>query len=106
MPKNWGTTGFAVNTGKLAKPMTTWKEFWDTAMAEGDGRTMVHDYQLTTIGNALKYFGFSFNSLKAGRAGQGRGTADQGQAASVRRVERLPALDARRRRLDDDVLDQ
>ena len=24
-------------------------------MAEGDGRTMVHDYQLTTIGNALKY---------------------------------------------------
>ena len=30
----------------------------------GDGRTMVHDYQLTTIGNALKYFGFSFNSLK------------------------------------------
>ena len=24
---------------------------------------MVHDYQLTTIGNALKYFGYSFNSL-------------------------------------------
>jgi spermidine/putrescine transport system substrate-binding protein len=23
---------------------------------------MVHDYQLTTIGNALKYFGYSFNS--------------------------------------------
>lgn len=65
VPKNWGTTGFAVNTKKLAKPMTTWKDFWDTAMAEGDGRTMVHDYQLTTIGNALKYFGFSFNSLKA-----------------------------------------
>ena len=65
VPKNWGTTGFAVNTGKLAKPLTTWKDFWDTAMAEGDGRTMVHDYQLTTIGNALKYFGFSFNSLKA-----------------------------------------
>ncbi|MGF7007693.1 ABC transporter substrate-binding protein [Aminobacter sp. BE322] len=64
VPKNWGTTGFAVNTKKLTKPMTTWKEFWDTAMAEGEGRTMVHDYQLTTIGNALKYFGFSFNSLK------------------------------------------
>ncbi|MGX9573557.1 ABC transporter substrate-binding protein [Mesorhizobium sp. f-mel] len=64
VPKNWGTTGFAVNTKKLTKPMTSWKEFWDTAMAEGDGRIMVHDYQLTTIGNALKYFGFSFNSLK------------------------------------------
>ena len=23
---------------------------------------MVHDYQLTTIGNALKYYGYSFNS--------------------------------------------
>ncbi|RWQ36055.1 MAG: spermidine/putrescine ABC transporter substrate-binding protein [Mesorhizobium sp.] len=64
VPKNWGTTGFAVNTKKLTKPITSWKEFWDTAMADGDGRTMVHDYQLTTIGNALKYFGFSFNSLK------------------------------------------
>ena len=27
------------------------------------GRVMVHDYQLTTIGNALKYFGYSFNSI-------------------------------------------
>ncbi|TIX10257.1 MAG: spermidine/putrescine ABC transporter substrate-binding protein [Mesorhizobium sp.] len=63
VPKNWGTTGIAINTKKLTKPMTSWKEFWDTAMAEGDGRTMVHDYQLTTIGNALKYYGYSFNSL-------------------------------------------
>ena len=65
VPKNWGTTGMSINTQKLKKPITTWKEFWDTAMAEGDNRTMVHDYQLTTIGNALKSFGYSFNSLKA-----------------------------------------
>ena len=62
-PKNWGTTGFVVNTAKLTKPMSTWKDFFDTAMAEGDDRVMVHDYQLTTIGSALKYFGYSFNSL-------------------------------------------
>ena len=65
VPKNWGTTGFAVNTaqlGSLPKP-TTWKEFWDITMADVSGRTMVHDYQLTTIGNALKYFGYSFNSI-------------------------------------------
>jgi spermidine/putrescine transport system substrate-binding protein len=65
VPKNWGTTGFAVNTsqlGGLPKP-TTWKEFWDLTKAEFSGRTMVHDYQLTTIGNALKYFGYSFNSV-------------------------------------------
>ncbi len=54
-----------VNTaqlGGLAKP-TSWKEFWDMTQAEFSGRTMVHDYQLTTIGNALKYFGYSFNSI-------------------------------------------
>jgi spermidine/putrescine transport system substrate-binding protein len=65
MPKNWGTTGFAVNTshlGGLGKP-TSWKEFWDLTTADFSGRTMVHDYQLTTIGNALKYFGYSFNSV-------------------------------------------
>lgn len=64
VPKNWGTTGFAVNTKKLTKPMTSWKDFFDVAMESGSGRAMVHDYQLTTIGNALKYYGYSFNSLK------------------------------------------
>ena len=63
VPKNWGTTGFAVNTSHTnGKQLTTWKEFWDMTMAEFSGRTMVHDYQLTTIGNALKYYGYSFNS--------------------------------------------
>ncbi|MES2968739.1 MAG: spermidine/putrescine ABC transporter substrate-binding protein [Pseudomonadota bacterium] len=64
VPKNWGTTGFAYNTNQSGgKKLTTWKEFWDMTMAEFSGRTMVHDYQLTTIGNALKYFGYSFNSI-------------------------------------------
>ncbi len=63
--KNWGTTGFAVNTANLggAPKPTSWKEFWDLARGAFTGRTMVHDYQLTTIGNALKYFGYSFNSI-------------------------------------------
>jgi spermidine/putrescine transport system substrate-binding protein len=63
--KNWGTTGFAVNTANLggAPKPTSWKEFWDLTRGAFSGRTMVHDYQLTTIGNALKYFGYSFNSV-------------------------------------------
>jgi spermidine/putrescine transport system substrate-binding protein len=65
VPKNWGTTGMTINTKKLTKPITSWKEFFDTAMEDGKGRVMVHDYQLTTIGSALRSFGFSFNSLKA-----------------------------------------
>lgn len=63
VPKNWGTTGYVVNTKKVKAKMTTWKQFWDLTMTKCSGRTIVHDYQLTTIGNALKYFGYSFNSL-------------------------------------------
>ncbi len=63
VPKNWGTTGYAVNTTHVTHNMTTWKQFWDLTMSDYSGRTIVHDYQLTTIGNALKYFGYSFNSV-------------------------------------------
>jgi spermidine/putrescine transport system substrate-binding protein len=64
VPKDWGTTGYVVNTKHVkGKPLTTWKEFWDISKTDFSGRTMVHDYQLTTIGNALKYFGYSFNSV-------------------------------------------
>lgn len=64
VPKNWGTTGYAVNTAQTGgREMTTWKDFWDRTREDFSGRTMVHDYQLTTIGNALKYFGYSFNSV-------------------------------------------
>jgi spermidine/putrescine transport system substrate-binding protein len=63
VPKNWGTTGYVINTKKIKDKMTTWKQFWDLTMTKYSGRTIVHDYQLTTIGNALKYFGYSFNSV-------------------------------------------
>jgi spermidine/putrescine transport system substrate-binding protein len=62
--KNWGTTGFAVNTSHTGGTTpATWKEFFDRTQTDFTGRTMVHDYQLTTIGGALKAFGFSFNSV-------------------------------------------
>ncbi|HVJ41955.1 MAG TPA: spermidine/putrescine ABC transporter substrate-binding protein [Dongiaceae bacterium] len=61
--KDWGTTGYSVNTTHISEPMTSWKDFWDLARGKYTGRAMVHDYQLTTIGNALKYYGHSFNSL-------------------------------------------
>ena len=64
LPKNWGTTGMAVNTSKIKSPVTSWKEFFDVAMGEATGRALVHDYQLTTIGNALVALGLGFNSVK------------------------------------------
>ena len=64
LPKNWGTTGIAFNSDKMKSKVATWKDFFDLAMTEADGRAMVHDYQLTTIGNALVSLGYSFNSVK------------------------------------------
>ena len=62
--KNWGTTGMAVNNSHTnGRVLTSWKDFWEITKAEFSGRTTVHDYQLTTIGNALKSFGYSFNSI-------------------------------------------
>ncbi|WP_044043041.1 ABC transporter substrate-binding protein [Octadecabacter antarcticus] len=64
VPKNWGTTGFALNTSHTnGKSMDSWKDFFDRTMDDFSGRTMVHDYQLTTIGAALNYHGYSFNSI-------------------------------------------
>lgn len=62
VPKDWGTTGFVYNSKSMPQKPASWKEFWDLSMNEATGRSMVHDYQLTTIGNALKYYGYSFNS--------------------------------------------
>lgn len=64
IPKNWGTTGIAFNSGKMKSKVTSWKDFFELAATEADGRAMVHDYQLTTIGNALVSLGYSFNSIK------------------------------------------
>jgi spermidine/putrescine transport system substrate-binding protein len=63
IPKDWGTTGYLVRTEMVTEPMTTWKDFWDMTMGTYSGKTTIHDYQLTSIGNALKYFGYSFNSV-------------------------------------------
>ena len=60
--KDWGTTGYCVNTKDVSEKMTSWKDFFDLTRDKYSGRTTVHDYQLTTIGNALKYYGHSFNS--------------------------------------------
>lgn len=64
--KNWGTTGFVVNTDKIKSGPKSWKDFFDVTMGDGSGHTIVHDYQLTTIGAALCALGFSFNSIDPG----------------------------------------
>lgn len=64
IPRNIGTTGYCLNTADYSETNpTTWKEYWDLTRDQLSGRVIVHDYQLTAIGNALKYFGYSFNSV-------------------------------------------
>jgi len=63
VPKNWGTTGFVVNTKKIKSGPKSWKDFFDVTMGAGSGHTILHDYQLTTIGGALCALGYSFNSI-------------------------------------------
>ncbi len=63
VPKNWGTTGFVVNTKKIKSAPKSHKDFFDVTMGKGSGHTIVHDYQLTTIGAALCALGYSFNSI-------------------------------------------
>jgi spermidine/putrescine transport system substrate-binding protein len=60
--KDWGTTGYVVDTRK-AKIPDTWKGFFDATNGPLSGKVLVHDYQLTTIGGALKALGYSFNSI-------------------------------------------
>jgi spermidine/putrescine transport system substrate-binding protein len=61
--KDWGTTGYVINSKYVTKPMTTWKDYWDLLRSDYSGKATIHDYQLTGIGNALKYSGYSFDSI-------------------------------------------
>jgi spermidine/putrescine transport system substrate-binding protein len=63
--KNWGTTGLIYNSNNIKNGPKSWKEFFAVTMGEGSGHTIVHDYQLTTIGAALCALGYSFNSIDA-----------------------------------------
>jgi len=63
VPKNWGTTGIIYDSSRIKDNPDSWKQFWDLTLTSASGRTIVHDYQLTAIGNALKYYGYSFNSV-------------------------------------------
>ncbi|MCP5075443.1 MAG: extracellular solute-binding protein [Rhodobacteraceae bacterium] len=64
--KNWGTTGFVVNSNKIKSDPKSHKDLFDITMGAGSGHTILHDYQLTTIGAALCALGYSFNSIDKG----------------------------------------
>lgn len=60
--KNWGTSGFCVDTEAVADPVASWMDFWNLARDKLSRRVTVAAEPLALIGNALKYYGYSFDS--------------------------------------------
>jgi len=60
--KNWGTTGFCVDTSEVSDPMAGWKDFWNLARGKLSRRVTVGAEPLALIGSALKFYGYSFAS--------------------------------------------
>ena len=95
VPKNWGTTGYAVNTEQDHQAHDDLEGLLGHRHDGGrTGRTMVHDYQLTTIGNALKYYGYSFNSIKPKELAKAEELLIKVKPHLFAIIQRLPAGDA------------
>jgi spermidine/putrescine transport system substrate-binding protein len=108
VPKNWGTTGIAFNSSKIKSAGDQRGRSSSTSpKTEADGRVMVHDYQLTTIGSALVALGYGFNSVAADELAKAEELLIKVKphlfAINSATISRRCELD---RRLDDHVLDQ
>lgn len=55
----WGTTGLVVRTDRLAQPVTSWSDLWNSDYA---GKIGVWPYRDDLIGIALKSLGYSMNT--------------------------------------------
>jgi spermidine/putrescine transport system substrate-binding protein len=63
LPKNWGTEGFMVNTNKLKKLPSSYREFFEMAKGEASGHVVMPDDPLTCIGFALRATGHHYDSV-------------------------------------------
>ena len=95
-----------VNTKKVDSGPASWKEFFEVTKGAGSGHTILHDYQLTTIGAALCSLGYSFNSIDENELAEAEAVLIEIKAASVRNHFRLPARYAQWRCLDVNLLER
>ncbi|NOY56382.1 MAG: spermidine/putrescine ABC transporter substrate-binding protein [Actinobacteria bacterium] len=61
IPKNWGTTGI-IYSPAVGDPVTSWSEFFDRAKTDLDGRAVIVDHQISTIGSAAVAMGYDLNT--------------------------------------------
>ncbi len=66
IPKNWGTTGIAYRSKHVTEDVTTWEQFFEVAGTTYEGKTVIVDHQISTIGSAAVGMGFSLNTIDEG----------------------------------------
>jgi spermidine/putrescine-binding protein len=59
LPYTWGTSGIGYRADKVTEPVTSWSILFDPKYS---GRIVLLDDMRETIGLALKYLGYSFNT--------------------------------------------
>lgn len=77
IPYQWGTVGMVVDSSKVTRPITSWKDLWDPAFA---GRVVLLDDEREVIGMVLLTLGYDKNSTDPAQL----------EEAKVRFAELLP----------------
>ena len=106
VPKDWGTTGYVVNTAQGAGRDDELEGFLGPRPGRPHrprhgARLPAHDHR-----QRAEIFRLFVQLRRSEGARRGREAADRGEAASLRHQQRLPALDAQRRRLGVGLLDR
>jgi spermidine/putrescine transport system substrate-binding protein len=70
IPKNWGTTGIAYRSSRVKEDVTTWKQFFEVAGTTYDGKTVIVDHQISSIGSAAVGMGYSLNTIDPDEMGK------------------------------------
>lgn len=60
--KDWGTTGFAYDSTKITRPLTSWADFLDAAQNEASGATSVLEDPHEVLGIATYTLGYDSNT--------------------------------------------
>ncbi len=61
IPKNWGTTGI-IYAPDAGTPVTSWVDFFERIQGDLNGRALIVDHQISTIGSAAIALGYDLNT--------------------------------------------
>lgn len=61
IPKNWGTTGI-IHAPEVEEPVTSWKDFFERSAENLEGRAVIVDHQISSLGSAAVALGYDLNT--------------------------------------------